>query len=394
MASRSPSAHLHLDSLQSLRGIAAIIVLLRHCTLTYPLSGGITAFLCSVLLNSHAAVVTFFVLSGFVLSLSLNGRMLNINALSGFYIKRICRVLPLLIFVTIVSFGYTLSWYSTLTVKDATPFFDVLMPYGPQRPAVVILSLLGLNSHYVPQNWTIMVELLVAPIFPFLFFAARASWQIFALMFAFLAIGSFLAPLGGHFLPLVYAVDFLVGVLVFLYWSRNAGKTYRHTTLITAIAAVVMVAAQPVLSLAHVPLVNAANFHDPMLSLIEAVSAGFVIFGLAQPGRLKGWFSGRMLVRLGDLSFSLYLVHFLVLVVAARLLDRLVPGFDALNSYAQTGILAAVVLGVSIAIAMPLYHFLEMPYNRMGRRLAFFDVSTNAKPIAAPASKVTTHINA
>lgn len=371
---------IYLSTLQSLRGIAAIVVLLRHSTLSFPSSGSFTDFVESVVFNSHAAVVVFFVLSGFVLSLSLDNRQMSTASVGGFYIKRLFRILPLLVFVTILSLLYTLSPVSGLAVAGSTHFFMGLLMHRPPHAMTVLLSLVGLNSHYVPQNWTIMVELLVAPAFPFLFFLSRMSRNLLALMLAVAVIASLAAPLGGRWLPVAYTADFLLGIGGFLIWSRNMPVDHRFLPVAAVAAFIVLITARPVLTACDAPLIDPNNFHDATSGLIEALAASVLILALVGHAKVARALSGRILVFLGDISFSLYLVHFLIIVLFARFLDRFVPAFSDLNNLARNCIFALLVLLISVPVSALLYRLLELPCNRFGRRLAAFDAPTPALP--------------
>lgn len=377
-----------LSALQSLRGIAALVVVLRHSTFSFPSSGPQADFFENIVFNSHAAVVVFFVLSGFVLSASLDNRKLSFPTLAGFYIKRLFRILPLLIFLTILSLLYTLSDISSVTVGGSTQFFRGLLDHSPPKPVTVLLSLVGLNSHYVPQNWTIMVELLVAPFFPFLFFFSRNNHKIFALLFIVTLIASMVAPLGGRFLPFVYTVDFMLGIGVFLFWSRKMPADIPFLTTAVIIALIILISARPFLTLCHLSIVNPTNFHDPVSGFIEALAASALIFGLAVHTKLARALSHPCLVFLGDISFSLYLVHFLVIVLLGRFIDRLVPEFSDLNDLARNLIFAIIVVLISIPISALLYSLLELPWNRFGRRLATFDIPERASQYGKPPKAV------
>src|SRR5580692_8997786 len=64
----------HVVELQSIRGIAALVVCVGHATSVYDVSHAsagtqVAIAVVSPLLNGHAAVILFFVLSGYVLNL-------------------------------------------------------------------------------------------------------------------------------------------------------------------------------------------------------------------------------------------------------------------------------------------------------------------------------------
>ncbi len=82
-------------SLDSLRGIAALMVVLHHCAITYfPESrpSWITHTPLRLLVDGHAAVLTFFALSGFVLFHSFT----NVDRFDYFpyIVKRFTRIYP------------------------------------------------------------------------------------------------------------------------------------------------------------------------------------------------------------------------------------------------------------------------------------------------------------
>jgi peptidoglycan/LPS O-acetylase OafA/YrhL len=175
-----PAPRPKLHALQSLRGIAAIIVVLRHASLCYPDSNPVTGLVAAILLNSHAAVVVFFVLSGFVLGMSLADEDIDAACMARFYIRRGFRILPVLVFITLATLAYTLSGLSSAPAPGATPMLTNNIPHGWPGGKVLLLALISMNSHYAPQNWTVMVELIMALIFPLVFGAARrggAGWH-------------------------------------------------------------------------------------------------------------------------------------------------------------------------------------------------------------------------
>jgi peptidoglycan/LPS O-acetylase OafA/YrhL len=102
-----------LNYLDSVRGIAACIVVLHHCWLAFGNTvSGINAAFASLptfftylfqkILAGHAAVIIFFVLSGFVLALSSLKQPMSY---AGFTIKRIFRIYPAFVFVVLSSYA-------------------------------------------------------------------------------------------------------------------------------------------------------------------------------------------------------------------------------------------------------------------------------------------------
>src|SRR5882762_8330002 len=79
----------HYPQLDALRGIAALMVVINHFVLVGPL-WWVTRSPLRVVALGHEAVILFFILSGFVLTLQLNSSS-RINYLD-YLIKRICRI--------------------------------------------------------------------------------------------------------------------------------------------------------------------------------------------------------------------------------------------------------------------------------------------------------------
>jgi peptidoglycan/LPS O-acetylase OafA/YrhL len=72
----------------------------------------------------------------------------------------------------------------------------------------------------------------------------------------------------------------------------------------------------------------------------------------------------RILVRLGTISYSLYLLHVSVLIVAGRL----VPGL-ATRPFEARVLVGAMILAAALAVAELSYRFVELPGQALGRRV-------------------------
>jgi peptidoglycan/LPS O-acetylase OafA/YrhL len=83
----------------------------------------------------------------------------------------------------------------------------------------------------------------------------------------------------------------------------------------------------------------------------------------------------RVLAWLGAVSYSVYLLHPLVLHV----IDRFMPEPLAMGPVARAGV-AVVMLATLLALARLTYEYVEKPAQRLGRRF----MSTNSAPSAPP----------
>lgn len=353
----------HIPSLQSLRGIASLTVLLRHYVRCFP--GGETFWLTfqNIFFNSQAAVVVFFVLSGFVLSPSFFNKSINVRELAGFYVRRFFRIVPLLAVVTALSFFYVKSAFSTWKVPFTNSWFDGVLAHDvPLSASILVKCFVGMNSALVPQNWTIACELLVALILPFLVKACTGRLWLAVLTFIIATALSFIAADGGgKSLPVVYAIDFVVGILTFRILQSH---DKRYSDVFFYAAVIGLVGARNMLEVltGQVDL----PFNDPLLSLVEAIFAAVIIYGLATKNHMSRLLSVRWLVWLGDISFGIYLVHFLVIVIVARLMTSFLLPYSL---PVQAFLMLVPVLAVSLAAAYFAFRFIEIPFNDLGKSL-------------------------
>jgi peptidoglycan/LPS O-acetylase OafA/YrhL len=99
--------------------------------------------------------------------------------------------------------------------------------------------------------------------------------------------------------------------------------------------------------------------------LVLALATGVILFFGGKVGALSRWPTNRVLAFLGRTSYSLFLIHFPVLVVVATLWERQ-------EWTTPLGAVAGLVFAyiVSIVVATLFYRFVEEPAMRLSRRFA------------------------
>ena len=100
----TPQGSGHISELQSLRGIGALSVMIGHSLISYEVPTWFFQF--STLANGRAAVVLFFVLSGYVLTRSLQKDRFDRDTVLRFYIQRIFRLYPALWVASALGLAY------------------------------------------------------------------------------------------------------------------------------------------------------------------------------------------------------------------------------------------------------------------------------------------------
>ena len=179
--------------LDALRGIAALTVVLWHfvCT-TYTIQDpGTKSFVMTLyfLAQGRAAVILFFMLSGFVLSLPfLRGRQ---PGYGNFVVRRIFRIyLPYVVLLTC-----TILVRTFVTVKKLPGLSDWFNDYCGDpfslKTALEHLFLIGNINIMAYSNpvWSLIHEMRISLLFPLLFLFVRRTRPLFSIITCFLLTG-------------------------------------------------------------------------------------------------------------------------------------------------------------------------------------------------------------
>jgi peptidoglycan/LPS O-acetylase OafA/YrhL len=187
-----------LSELDSLRGIAATMVSVNHFFLATNSTGkreDVLRTLGDPLQNGPAAVVLFFLLSGFVLSLPVwRGKP---QSYSGFIVRRICRIyLPYLCGLALSVLGASI--FASHKVSGLAQWFYSTWT-GPVDWTLVLKHILFIGPRYNVREfnfafWTLIVEMRVSIILPFFLLLMRrlsyaGMWLVCAITFIIGSVG-------------------------------------------------------------------------------------------------------------------------------------------------------------------------------------------------------------
>jgi peptidoglycan/LPS O-acetylase OafA/YrhL len=110
------------------------------------------------------------------------------------------------------------------------------------------------------------------------------------------------------------------------------------------------------------------GYDDPVPMLIEGLAAFFLVGTLAsEHGRIRA-LRARWAISLGNASYSLYLIHFPVAILLAKILSRVFS--SETNAIAATAVLMAFGLPISLALASLIYRLVELPSIAIGKRVS------------------------
>ncbi|MBW2292729.1 MAG: acyltransferase [Deltaproteobacteria bacterium] len=344
----------HVLALDGLRGVAAIVVLNNHSVGSI-VGGG--EFLAAIkqtpliaLFNPKVAVEIFFVLSGFVLAGSLM-RHTRLAELPQFYIRRIFRIHPPYVMALMFAWCASFAWGP---LREGVSSFAVILAkvHIPFSELLGYLLFPGSAGNQLSIGWTLEIEMIFSLLLPIMFLLARRThW---ALLIALCIIPLLIGPYGHRVLK--FGIDFAFGIALFLERERLSmwlGK-------IKAPGALLWFAIW--LAVANTPLfLNWPYLFEggsPGSIFLQSVGSAGLVAGTAFIPAISRVFSTAPCVYLGKISYSIYLLHFSVVLLLASIS---VAGTDL---YVLTG---AYV--ITIPLAGFTYRFVERPAIAAGSRL-------------------------
>ena len=357
-----------IDSLDGLRGLAALVVVLRHTmnAIAIPdaVQRGILQSPLAIVLNSEGAVQLFFVLSGYVLAASLERGRRAIEV-AQFYVRRVFRIHPPYVVALLVAWGLSFL-YATWAGGVALHGWQRRLTGVHISPSEVLASLTFPGDAFLqlPVGWTLRIEAIYSILLPLLFVLARPLGGLPLLAAAAAALAYAGSPRW-----LDHALDFCFGVVTFHQrerlrrWLAGWGGWAAAAFVVAAAA----VHAGPLLLGWLVPF-DGPWVVEPRrgasLSMASAGACGLVIAALFLSG--PRWFLSRApLAAAGRISYSLYLFH---LPIIQLLLWLWAP--EARLSLSQVLPFMALVVAVSWAVAWVAWTTVERPSIRMGNRLS------------------------
>lgn len=361
-----PAGGAFLGSLESLRGVAALLVAFFHVAFSNPVSGW------NVVRNGYLLVDLFFVLSGFVMAHAYGARLQTRDDAREYLWLRLGRIYPLHLVMTGVFLAIEVArWVAqTRGATLGTPAFSTNSPFA------LLLNVVLLNAHGLTDamtfngpSWSIGAEF-----WAYLVFAALSLVGLRGRARAGAALAASLALYAGLWAvhPQSLDVTFRGGVVRCLAGFLLGLAVFELATLVRRAGARL---AEPLsfVGLAGLSAVLGCSTQGSLDYALPFTSA-LVIAGVAAApdGRLSRALAAPPLLWLGKISFSLYMVHVALLRALTPVLQRLTRAeLDA------TGLLQvppawglawlALYLAALLAVSAASYRFIEEPARRWFR---------------------------
>ncbi|PRT05090.1 acyltransferase [Bacillus wiedmannii] len=341
-----------IKELDSIRGLAALTVVFGHFCLMLPsLPNSIKFSPLRFLWAGGEAVIVFYVLSGFVLSMALYHSKTNYW---GYLIKRFVRIYIPYYFWIIVTFVLFIlfSPYEVVGLRDW--FYDRWQ--GSITKLDIINHFVLLNNffteNYNPVIWSLAQEMRISIVFPLLFLLFyKLSWKktiLFAVSFSLISVFLNMLHIGkaegfynGYADTMHFTSMFMVGMLLFkhqekLIYSYRNMKKFKKGFLI-ALGIILYLYSILIYGFSR----NATTFLLKDWGVVMGVSI-FIIMVMSNL-KVKILLNKSVFVYLGEISYSIYLCHFPIMMVLFKLLYTKIPIFFLLTLCITMTLLFSIV---------------------------------------------------
>lgn len=334
-----------LTSIQALRFFAAFMVVVHHAVnelfprAEFPQARSIHDFFYF----GAAGVQIFFVISGLVMVYASRSLFQNEGSWKTFLYRRIVRIYPL----------YFICLLANIVLRSLWP------TVAQEGPAALIGTLLLLpidGFKIIVPAWTLSYEMYFYLVFALVLVLPMRSALVCISAFFVLCIGAARVlhlPTGTALTELIsnpILLDFLAGAwlgwLLIRFPALHLPAGLSITVLVASVAA----------------LIGNVFVSDVIPYMISfGIPSVLIVASCVFLERSGTWTAAfERLQTLGDASYSLYLIHMLVVILLAPL--------ASVTSVASFGIWVVIMSAASLICGLLLYYFIEQPLLRMMRR--------------------------
>lgn len=366
---RTSLERIRLDSLTALRFFAAAMVVVSHAALFFHF----LAKPAIVNLPLAQGVSFFFVLSGFILTYNYP-KITGIQAVLSFWRARLARIWPAHAFA--LALGMFLFGLKPLAQLGIPAYQNILAHF-----AMVHGWILQDRFFFTinPPSWSISTEFAFYLLFPLLIWKFEKNWALKLLVAAAAVIGFMVYGSGAnlpenvnpiglsvrslmYINPLVRVFEFVLGMSCAAVWMKFRNRAVNPTLVtILEIACIVLIAAY---------VGNISNVIEPLKArhfgrvlhcwlLYDGncfAFAALIYLCALQKGLVSRVLSNKFFVYLGEISYSIYLLHMLALMVVIDQTRHLLH----INSALVFTAYCAVVIGT----AHLTYTYIEKPLRK------------------------------
>jgi len=356
------------DWVDALRGYAIILVIMIHTSQFFTVTG----VLRRITSLGDLGVQLFFILSSFTLFNSYKKRadIDGANTDKFFFIRRFFRIAPMYYLALVI--------YVSISIIRPGSFVGEAVNY-----IKVLASFLFLNTFYPPGinylppgGWSIGVEMIFYLIIPFLCKQVRNLKQSLLTLLGAVILSNLLNLILYSYINNYTDVNWSVIRGGFLYfWLPNQFPVFMFGVVIYYLLKKIDIskAFSNILVVISFLLFFSFSLYDFSLAYPQyfvqreyIYSIIFLIFILGVSGSNIKVLINKYICNLGKVSFSVYLLHFLVIRIVYRLFVFL-PGDNMANSKFLIGFVSSIA--ASYALSLMTHKYVELRGIKFGNRI-------------------------
>lgn len=297
-----------IDELESIRGIAALLVVLFHLPQWWPAVHAIP-----IIRHGGYMVDLFFVLSGFVISRAYGARISSPRDMLRFQLLRLGRLYPVHLLFLFAFLGIEIAKWLAIRHGVLTPEANAFESNSGEAllAQVFLVQSFTSDAHLASFNgpaWSISVEFWCYALFALLamLLPPRVKVWVFATI-ALVATARVFATDDSTEVIARCLAGFFTGTLVAVSATHARWIATSTVQWISALILIVYVA---------FPVIGFAGIYPLTAMLMLVIVRG-------EPGSLRRFLQRPAMTRLGAWSYSIYMSHFLVIYCTAQAVERL-----------------------------------------------------------------------
>ncbi|MBV5329481.1 MAG: acyltransferase [Chlorobium sp.] len=356
----------------SARGLASIAVVFGHFLLAFDLYGAVRWIHYSplhIVYDGFAAVSFFFVLSGFILSLKYFNspcKRFDLFTYISYAVKRVLRIYPLYIFIIVISLLLKVHFFTKI---ETTPSLSLWLQSMWTEAASFSyffskFYFIPRRSSFVPQAWTLGIELLFSLFVPFVVLAVKRN----VLVTVFIISCSVFYTTTG-----VFAFHFLTGIMLACYFEkiRKIMDTFSRGSKLTFLAASVGLYTIRHTFPEYLSILGVTNIfieNDKFIWIITGIGASGILASIANSEILNKILNHKWLLFAGKISYSLYLCHMIIFVlIMPKIINFLNLNFGINSPFIVIVTSFISVITLIFIFSWGSHRLIEKPFIQLGK---------------------------
>ncbi len=356
-----------ITKLDGLRGVLSLIVALNHSFLivvipnfanvwgeNYMVFHDLQAKIQQLFMligNGGVAVTMFFIISGLVLGQSLNRVEISARGLIGFFVKRFLRLYPVYFLVIILTAVYMRLGFVYQTFPYASTWYHWWMNFQMTFKEF-FYNLFFIHTYLGGVTWTLRVILIASLILPLFYtLTKRTGWLVDLLITTVLIVASFTILNIEGFRDLRYLYMFFLGLILpkFIKFFSDLPRWLISLSLPFL-----------VILLFIIRYATDEYFGGVIESLISWLIIGTLVY--SEKTKIFDFLSRKSFLFFGKISYSLFLIHFFILYLLARIMFQLLPNLPYLDNYLIIHLtLLFLSLTIATLVSVLVHCYVELP---------------------------------